>query len=94
MGDEIVGVARYDAPAGAKRAEIAVTVEDEWQHRGLGTVLLRMLTKLARDRGLDAFFASMLADNRPALAALHRLAPEARVSLDGGAYEATIKLAP
>ncbi|MCU1427937.1 MAG: GCN5-related N-acetyltransferase [Actinomycetia bacterium] len=94
IDDEIVGVARYDASAGAMRAEIAVTVEDAWQHRGLGTVLLRMLTKLALDRGLNAFFASMLADNRPALAALHRLAPGARVALEGGAYEATIKLAP
>ncbi len=92
-GDEVVGVARYDAPAGSKRAEIAVTVEDAWQHRGLGTVLLRMLTKQALAHGFDAFFASMLADNRPALATLHRLAPGAHASLDSGAYEATIALA-
>jgi GNAT superfamily N-acetyltransferase len=91
-GDEIVGVARYDSVPDSTRAEIAVTIEDSWQHRGLGSLLMRVLTKLALDRGFDVFFASMLADNRPALSALHRLAPDARVTLDSGAYEATIDL--
>jgi GNAT superfamily N-acetyltransferase len=91
-GDEIVGVARYDASGTAHQAEIAVTVEDAWQHRGLGSLLLRMLTKHATQRGFDHFFASLLADNRPALSMLHQLAPQARVALDAGAYEATIDL--
>ncbi|MEA2660089.1 MAG: hypothetical protein QOF64_2824 [Candidatus Binatota bacterium] len=91
-GDEIVAVARYDGTKTPHHAEIAVTVEDAWQHRGLGSLLLAMLTKRAREHGYDHFFASMLADNRPALSMLHHLAPEARVSLDGGAYEATINL--
>jgi GNAT superfamily N-acetyltransferase len=112
-GDEIIGVARYDATApsgaaggshatasqpGAERAEIwgdaeiAVTVEDAWQHRGLGTLLLRRLTKVALSHGYDHFSASMLADNRPALSLLHQLAPGARVALDSGSYEATIDL--
>jgi GNAT superfamily N-acetyltransferase len=91
-GDEIVGVARYDGTKTPHQAEIAITVEDAWQHRGVGSVLLRMLTKRARAHGYDHFFASMLADNRPALSLLHQLAPGAQVSLDSGAYEATIDL--
>jgi GNAT superfamily N-acetyltransferase len=90
-GDEIIGVARYDATAEGN-AEIAVTVEDAWQHRGLGTLLLRRLTKFAKAHGYDHFSASMLADNRPALSLLHQLAPEARVALDSGSYEARIDL--
>jgi GNAT superfamily N-acetyltransferase len=90
-GDEIVGVARYDATADGN-AEIAVTVEDAWQHRGLGTLLLRRLTKFAKSHGYDHFSASMLADNRPALSLLHQLAPGARVALDSGSYEAKIDL--
>ena len=42
-GDEIVAVARYDGRAGATEAEIAVTVEDAWQHRGVGRRLARRL---------------------------------------------------
>jgi GNAT superfamily N-acetyltransferase len=91
-GDEIVGVARYDATKDAGEAEIAVTVEDAWQHRGLGTLLLRQLTKRALAHGYEHFFAAMLADNRPALGFLHHMAPGARVALDSGAYEATIDL--
>jgi GNAT superfamily N-acetyltransferase len=91
-GDEVVGVARYDSTKTPHEAEIAVTVEDAWQHRGLGSVLLRMLTKRAVAHGYDHFFASMLADNRPALSLLHHLAPGSEVSLDSGAYEATIDL--
>jgi GNAT superfamily N-acetyltransferase len=91
VGDEIVGVARYDATADGN-AELAVTVEDAWQHRGLGRLLVRRLTKLALSHGYDHFSASMLADNRPALSLMHQLAPEARVALDSGSYEATIDL--
>ena len=42
-GDEIVAVARYDGRPGATEAEIAVTVEDAWQHRGIGQRLARRL---------------------------------------------------
>jgi RimJ/RimL family protein N-acetyltransferase len=91
-GDEIVGVARYDATHERGHAEIAITVEDAWQHRGLGTLLLRRLTKRALEHGYDHFDASMLADNRPALGLLHHLAPGSAVALDSGAYETSIDL--
>ena len=54
-GDEIVAVARYDGQAGAIEAEIAVTVEDAWQHRGVGKRLAR---RLARSRSTTASNAS------------------------------------
>jgi GNAT superfamily N-acetyltransferase len=91
-GDEIVGVARYDGTSTPGEAEIAVTVEDSWQRRGLGTLLMGLLSHEARGHGIDAFYASMLPDNRVALAMLHRLAPGARANLASGTYEATISL--
>ena len=49
-GDEIVAVARYDGTRRtANTAEIAVTVEDAWQHQGVGRRLTRRLAR-ARDR--------------------------------------------
>src|SRR6476661_8390830 len=61
-GDEIVAVARYDGIRGPDRstlreAEIAVTVEDAWQHRGVGEKLTRHLAVVARDRGFATFVA-------------------------------------
>jgi RimJ/RimL family protein N-acetyltransferase len=50
-------------------AEVAVTVADEWQGRGLGSLLGTHLAHLARNRGIRRFTATMASENRPA----HRL---------------------
>ena len=71
-GDEIVAVARYDGRPGGIDAEIAVTVEDGWQHRGVGKRLARRLALVARDHGFERFIATMLADNREAIGLLRR----------------------
>jgi RimJ/RimL family protein N-acetyltransferase len=92
QGDEIVAVARYDGHPGAPEAEIAVTVEDAWQHRGVGRELAGRLAKLARHRGYQRFVATVLPDNRAALGLLHKLAPQADVRFASGEYEASVPL--
>jgi GNAT superfamily N-acetyltransferase len=98
-GDEIVAVARYDRlrePDGSDLldAELAVTVEDAWQHRGLGRQLTNRLCVLARERGCDAFRVTILADNRAALKLMRQLAPDAVIQLTDGTYEARLPLWP
>ena len=92
QGDEIVAVARYDGRPGSTEAEIAVTVEDAWQHRGLGLRLVRRLAAAALDHGFEAFIANMLAENRPALGLVRKLSPDASVIWDDGGYVATVPL--
>ena len=59
-----VGVARYVRSAqDARSAEIAVTVVDEWQGRGLGTELVAQLSERAREEGIRRFTALVAADN-------------------------------
>ena len=91
-GDEIVGVARYDARDGSRTAEIAVTVEDAWQHQGLGKRLTLRLARRAIDRGFESFEATVLPDNRPALGLLRKLSPNAAVRFDSGNYAASMQL--
>jgi GNAT superfamily N-acetyltransferase len=96
-GDEIVAVARYDAPAAAPleypaEAEIAVTVEDAWQHRGVGKRLTARLARLAKDRGYERLNATLLADNRAALGLIRTLSPDATVSFADGEFHASIPL--
>jgi GNAT superfamily N-acetyltransferase len=91
-GDEIVAVARYDGRPGSNQAEIALTVEDAWQHRGLGQRLAVRLAGLATGRGYDTFVATMLPDNRAALGLVHKLVPQATVRWAGGEYEADMPL--
>jgi GNAT superfamily N-acetyltransferase len=57
-----IGVARFSSDAGGK-AEVAVTVSDEWQNKGLGTVLMQRLIALARQRGIRELYSMDAADN-------------------------------
>ncbi|HEX6348290.1 MAG TPA: GNAT family N-acetyltransferase [Candidatus Dormibacteraeota bacterium] len=92
---EVVGVARYIRMAGDPGvAEIAIVVEDGWQHRGLGRLLTRRLAALARRRGIAAFHATMLGDNRPALRLLRGLSAGARFRWSTGEIEAEVPLRP
>jgi RimJ/RimL family protein N-acetyltransferase len=50
-------------------AEVAVTVADDWQGRGLGSLLGMHLSHLARNREVKRFTATMASENQPA----HRL---------------------
>jgi RimJ/RimL family protein N-acetyltransferase len=91
-GDEIVAVARYDGRPDSRQAEIAITVEDAWQHRGVGKRLAALLAKLAAEQGYDTFVATMLPDNRAALGLVRKLVPDATVRFAGGEYEADMPL--
>lgn len=64
-----IGVARYSPAAGSNTREIAVTVSDEWQHRGLGTTLVRHLIETAKLNGVTHLYSMDLTDNG-AMAAL------------------------
>jgi GNAT superfamily N-acetyltransferase len=51
-----VGAARFSrTPDG--QAEVAVTVDEAWQRRGLATLLLRTLIAEARQRGIRALYS-------------------------------------
>jgi GNAT superfamily N-acetyltransferase len=87
VDQEIVAVARYDGRPGESDAEVAVIVDDAWQDRGLGTRLLHQLARVGARRGLVAFRATVLGENRRALPFLRRLSPEADVRFRDGEYQ-------
>lgn len=60
---ELVGVARYEQTGRADTAELAFVIQDGWQNRGLGTLMLDALLTAADARGIRRFRASVLADN-------------------------------
>lgn len=60
---ELIAVVRYDRMAGTADAEVAVVVQDSYQHHRLGTTLLRLLTDHARACGIERFLADVLLEN-------------------------------
>src|SRR5262245_10872408 len=77
-------VARYEPGETPGSTEIAIVVEDGWQGRGLGLLLLDALLAAAEARGLHRFTADILADNRPMLRVLAHLADVRRCELHDG----------
>jgi RimJ/RimL family protein N-acetyltransferase len=67
----IVGGGRYIV-AQPGRAEVAFTVEDAHQGRGIASLLLRHLITIARAAGLKELVAEVLPDNTPMLKVFER----------------------
>jgi RimJ/RimL family protein N-acetyltransferase len=69
-----VGIARYIRDNRDPRsAEVAVTVVDDWQRRGLGTELLARLSNRAREEGIGRFTALVATDNVPVAGLLRKM---------------------
>jgi acetyltransferase len=60
---EPVALASYHATEDDRAVEVGLVVRDEWQGRGIGTVLARRLLAAARARGFDRFAAHLLLEN-------------------------------
>jgi len=61
-GAEVRGVGEF-VRHGAQDAELALLVEDDFQHRGIGQCLFGILEQLAVARGLSAFTAEIAYSN-------------------------------
>jgi GNAT superfamily N-acetyltransferase len=64
LGDELIAIARYTRAAGTGDvAEVAFTVDDQQQGRGVGSVLLEHLAAIAREHGVTRFVAMTMVSN-------------------------------
>ena len=69
---ELIAVGRYEASDEEAAAEVAFVVQDGWQGRGLGAILLDDITRAGEARGIRRFRAYVLADNHRMLELLTR----------------------
>jgi RimJ/RimL family protein N-acetyltransferase len=80
-------------PTSPDRAEVAITVADEWQRQGLGKLMLERLVHRAREESVRSFTALVSADNRGMQALLGRVGGSASVHhVSNGVAEYEIKL--
>jgi len=66
------GVSRYIRLTDPQAAEMAVTVVDDWQGKGLGRILLDALVLEALENGIERFEGDVLVENRPMQELLRR----------------------
>jgi RimJ/RimL family protein N-acetyltransferase len=86
-----VGVGRIIRYTGdSATADIALTVADDWQGRGVGSALARALVA-HRPPGVNRLVTVVAADNQASLATLARLGDVDRTLTDG-VYEVTVTL--
>lgn len=89
-----VGIAEFVRSGSATNAEVAVTVVDDWQGRGLGTVLLDLLAERAREEGVETFSAQMLATNTAMIDLLRRVGSAQVTEREGACIEVEEQLPP
>lgn len=82
---EIVGHAMYVRLEDGVEAEVAIIVEDGWQSKGVGKLLLRRLAEDARHRGIETFVGTVLLQNRRMLGLVDAVFTDSRKEIANGA---------
>ncbi|MEM6462619.1 MAG: bifunctional acetate--CoA ligase family protein/GNAT family N-acetyltransferase [Pseudomonadota bacterium] len=75
-----IGVARYVINPDGESCEFAIVISDDWQNRGLGSMLMKDLMEAARGHGLRMIEGEVLADNQPMLSLMESLGFSVRTS--------------
>ncbi len=63
-GEQIVGVGKYNLNESTNRAEVSFLVRDDWQSKGIGSYLLKIITEIAKKSQILGFDAYVLANNQ------------------------------
>ena len=82
--ERFIGIGRYIRGADPHRAEVAFAILDEFQGRGIGTLLLEHLSLIAEANGIAEFEADVLGDNRQMLEVFAHSGFKMDSSLDSG----------
>jgi RimJ/RimL family protein N-acetyltransferase len=89
----IIGGCRY-VVVEPGRAEVAFSVIDAYQRKGLGAALMRRLAAIGREAGLMEFVADVLTDNAPMMKVFKRSGLAMTTKLEGPVFSVSLNLLP
>jgi acyl-CoA hydrolase/GNAT superfamily N-acetyltransferase len=84
--EQMIGVGRYIKGKDSDMAELALLVRDDWQGKGLGTLMHEYLEQIARSHNIGGFKGEVLEQNKRALHVFTRLGRKAETEYDQGVY--------
>jgi len=90
--EKVLGVGQYSIVEGAHTADVAFTVTDEEQNKGIGFELLNYLAYLAKGKGILAFSADVLVENVPMMHLFERISADIRREVEGSVIGLKIPL--
>lgn len=84
--EQMIGVGRYIKEKDSDLAELALLVRDDWQGKGVGTLMHDYLEQIARPHNISGFKGEVLEQNKRALHLFTRLGRKAKTEYDQGVY--------
>jgi GNAT superfamily N-acetyltransferase len=90
--DELAGSARYVLDPATGMAEYAVSVAEGWQNRGVGTVLLEYLIRIARKKGVKGFTGYIMDSNTRMYRLIHKLGYKIESKWEDSVYTLSFRL--
>jgi GNAT superfamily N-acetyltransferase len=88
----LIAVGRYERLDDPTVAEVAFVVADQFQHHGIGPVLLTGLAERARAVGITRFTAEVLAENTGMLSVFFRSGFATTATTECGTVEVTMSI--
>ena len=91
MGEgSLIAEARFVRESDDPLAEVAFVVDEAYQGYGIATFMLKMLVRLARERGLRGFKADVLSSNKSMLKVFEKSGLTVEARLVEGVYELSL----
>jgi acetyltransferase len=87
---EIIGIGRLSKLRGRNEGELAVLVDDRFQHQGMGTELYRRLIAVAHDEKLERVVSTILSENREMRAIVQKLGFKLEADMEDGTIKAEL----
>ncbi len=90
----MIAIAHYRKDPETNFAEAAFLVRDDWQGKGIGTALMKVLVEAARQNGIAGFTGEVLMENHGMLRIFHKCGYGVESELGDGIYSLRIPFSP
>jgi len=89
--EKFVAIGSYARIPHTRMAEVSLVVRDDWQNKGLGTLLLKYLIEIAKKKGFEGFTAWVLIENTKMMHIFKKLSYPIKYRIEGNLYYVVIK---